>query len=43
MEELVLEGNEDIAFLRQKELRKGWIKLKFDMNGKEMAPIQVRQ
>ena len=43
MDELVLEGNEDIAFLRQKELRKGWIKLKFDMNGKEMGPIQVRQ
>lgn len=43
MEELVLEGNEDIAFLRQKELRKGCVKLKFNMNGKEMGPIQVRQ
>jgi len=37
-----LEVKEDIAFLRQKELWKGWVKLKFDMNGKEMGPIQVR-
>ena len=42
MEELILEVKEDMAFLRQKELWKGWVKLKFDMNGKEMGPIQVR-